>query len=151
MTKKNMFLIVAVLMLAGLSLYLNKDRFRSQSIQIGERWIEPRARMAPRGQKQPSKVVVFLLDRKVELTSVKVIPLSDIQTNKYPHPIWNLTTDSNSVPIKDFVYGMPIRGMRPSVKGATPDPLQPGVDYRLLIEAGPLKAAYDFSGSPQAP
>ena len=55
-----------------------------------------------------------------------------------------MVSDSNSVPIKELVYGMYIRGMRPSVKGATPDPLQPGVKYRLLIEAGPLKAEHDF-------
>jgi len=30
------------------------------------------------------------------------------------------------------------------VKGATPDPLEPGVPYRLLVEAGPVKVAHDF-------
>jgi hypothetical protein len=34
--------------------------------------------------------------------------------------------------------------MRPSVKGATADPLEAGVKYRLLIEAGPLKAEHNF-------
>ena len=69
---------------------------------------------------------------------------SDIETNKYPHPIWQLISDSNSVPTTDFAYGVPIRGMRPSVQGATPDPLEPGVKYRLLIEAKGGNAEHDF-------
>lgn len=151
MTKKNLLVILAVLLLGGLSLYLNRDRFRSESIQIGERWMDPRPGMVPRGQKAPAKVLLFLLDRKVELTSVKVIPLADVLTNKYPHPIWELTTSSNSVPVKEIVYGRPIRGMQPKVKGAVADPLQPDVQYRLFIEAGSQKATRDFYGSPKAP
>ncbi|MBC8096918.1 MAG: hypothetical protein H7Y43_14015 [Akkermansiaceae bacterium] len=152
MTKKNISLIVFVLLLAGLSLYLNRDRFRSPTIQIGERWIQPRPGMLRHtGPKTPAKVLVFLLDRKVELTSVKVVPLADVQTNKYPHPIWELTTESNSIPLKDFIYGQPIRGMKPSVKGATADPLQPGVAYRLFVQAGSQKAEYDFSGRQTTP
>ena len=46
---------------------------------------------------------------------------------------------------------MPIRGMRPTVKGATPDPLEPGVKYRLLIEAGSRKAEHDFEPVASAP
>src|SRR5207245_9221003 len=61
--------------------------------------------------------IIFGFDRKLKLTSLKVVPESDIETNKYPHPIWELISDSNSVPIKTFAYGMPIQGMRPSVPG----------------------------------
>lgn len=146
MTKKNLFLVALALVLAGLSVYLNRDRFRSESIQIGERWSEPRGWMTRRAQKPPSKILIFLLNRQLQLTSVKVIPVSDIQTNKFPHPIWELATPSNSVPVKDFVYGLPIRGMKPPVKGATADPLQPGVAYRLFVEAGSLKGEHDFTG-----
>ena len=150
MTKKNIFLIISALLLASLSLYLNKDRFRSDSIQIGERWTEPGQRMARRNPKANGPVLRFLLDRQVKLTSLKVIPLSDIQTNKHPHPIWEMITDSNSVPVKDFFYGMPIRGMRPSVKGATADPLQTNTQYRLFVEAGSMKAEHDFTGPTQS-
>ena len=41
--------------------------------------------------------------------------------------------------------------MRPPVKGATPDPLEPGVTYRLLIEAEKLKAQDDFVPVPVTP
>ena len=37
------------------------------------------------------------------------------------------------------------------VKDATPDPLVPGVPYRLIIEAGKLKAAHDFVPNPRTP
>jgi hypothetical protein len=146
MTKKNIFLIVLALLLAGLSFYLNRDRFRSETIQIGERWTQPRTWMLRRNQKSSGPVLMFLFDRQLTLTSVKVVPVSDLQTNKYPHPIWELVTDSNSIPVKDFVYGFPIRGMKPSVKGATADPLQANTQYRLFIEAGSKKAEHDFTG-----
>ena len=68
-----------------------------------------------------------------------------------PHPIWELVSDSNSVPIAEYSYGLPIRGMHPAVKGATPDPLEPGVKYRLLIEAGTLRAEHDFIPAPRTP
>ncbi|HYG98886.1 MAG TPA: hypothetical protein VD837_07120 [Terriglobales bacterium] len=151
MTKKNILLILAVVLLAGLSLYLNRDRFRSESIQIGERWVEPRGSAARRGQHPSGRMLVFLLDAKLELTSVKVVPLEDVKTNRFPHPIWELTTESNSVPVKDIVYGMPIRGMRPKVKGAIAGPLQPKTEYRLFVEAGSLKTTHDFVGSPPSP
>ncbi|MGN6552594.1 MAG: hypothetical protein ACTHLW_02525 [Verrucomicrobiota bacterium] len=96
-------------------------------------------------------MLIFLFNQKVQLTSLKVVQRDDLKTNKYPHAVWQLTTDSNSIALKDCVYGMPIRGMKPTVKGATADPLQPGVDYRLLIEAGPLKAEHDFTAPPATP
>jgi hypothetical protein len=151
MTKKNLTLILFVLLLGGLSVYLNRDRFRADTIQIGERWMEPRGGTVPRGQKPPDKILLFPLDRKVELTSVKVLLLADALTNKYPHPVWELTTTSNSIPVKEIVYGRSIRGMHPKVKGAVADPLQPDADYRLIIEAGSQKATRDFHGSPRTP
>jgi hypothetical protein len=41
--------------------------------------------------------------------------------------------------------------MHPAVKGATPDPLEPGVKYRLVITAGKLKAEHDFVPVPCTP
>ena len=88
--------------------------------------------------------IFFAFDRPLKLKSLKVIPAREIETNKYPHPIWHLISNSNSVPTADLAYGIPIEGMRPAVQDATPDPLQPGVKYRLLIEAGALKLEHDF-------
>ena len=108
-----------------------------------------------RGKRADSQPMVqplfFSFDRKLKLTSLKVISVQEIETNKYPHAIWDLVSESNSVPVKDLFYGMPIGGMRPAVKGATPDPLEPGVKYRLLIEAGPRKAEHDFEPVARTP
>ena len=149
MTKKTIIVIVFGVLLAGLSLYLNRDRFKSEPVQIGDRTLLPRG-TARRGR-TPANSVVFLLNRPLELTSVRVVLAADIATNKYPHAIWELTSESNSIPIKDFVYGANIRGMKPVVPGAVADPLQPGVKYRLLVEAGSIKAEHEFTPAQPAP
>jgi len=143
MTRKQWMLIAAAILLGGFSLYLNKDWFAKDNIQIFHR-SRPLNTRRKSAEDSAANPVMFGFDRRVKLTSVKVFPLSDISTNKYPHPIWELVSDSNSVPTKEFLYGSPIAGMRPAVQGATPDPLDPGVPYRLFIEAGNFKAEHDF-------
>ena len=154
MTSKQWALIVLAVVLGGFSLYLNRDWFAGESIQIHHRSRPARAGFFRRNRptaSMPTDPIFFAFDRKLKLTSLKVIPVSEIETNKYPHPIWELVSDSNSVPIAEWSYGMPIRGMRPSVKGATPDPLEPGVKYRLLLKAGKVKAQEDFVPVPRTP
>ena len=156
MTRKQWILLAAVLVLGGLSLYLNQDWFTHDGIQIYHRSRPARAGLFRRKRPiTPEELAInpifFRFDRKLKLTSVKVIPMSDIETNKYPHPIWHLISDSNSVPLKDFTYGASIPGMRPAVKGATADPLEPDVKYRLCIEAGSVKADHDFVPVPKTP
>ena len=149
-----MLITLAVLLGSG-SLYLNQDWFAKDNIQIYHRSRPVRGGIFRRGKRvdtgQAIEPLFFSFDRKLKLTSLKVIPLSEIETNKYPHAVWDLVSDSNSVPVKDLLYGTPIRGMRPTVKGAAPDPLEPGVTYRLLIEAGSRKAEHDFEPVAQAP
>jgi hypothetical protein len=148
-------LLGAVLLLGSFSLYLNKDWFSKDGIQIYHRSRPARAGFFGRRRSSSTpdnsaiNPVTFGFSRKLRLTSVEVIPVSDIETNKFPHPIWHLTAASNSVPTKDFVYGDSIKGMKPAVKGAIPDPLQPGVTYRLLVEAGDFKAEHDFVPVPR--
>jgi hypothetical protein len=148
MTRKQWMLVALAVLLGGVSLYINHDWFAKENIQIYHRSRPARAGFFRRGKRPDVQAdtnpVFFSLGRQLKLTSLKVIPIREIETNKYPQPIWHLVSDSNSVPVKDLVYGVPIRGMRPSVKGATPDPLVPGVKYRLLIEAGAVKAEHDF-------
>jgi hypothetical protein len=154
MTSKQWMLIALAVALGGFSLYLNKDWFARDRIQITHRSRPVRAERF-RG-KRPAEIaevnpIIFGFGRLLKLTSLKVIPLYEIETNKYPHAIWQLVSDSNSIPTKTFFYGQAIRGMRPAVKGATPDPLEPGVPYRLIIEAGKLKAEHDFVPNPVTP
>jgi len=89
----------------------------------------------------------FWFNRKVRLTSVKVIPVFEVETNKaHPQAVWSLVSDSNSAPIKNFTYGMRIQGMHCATD---PDPLLPGVPYRLFVEAGAEKAQRDFVPQPR--
>ena len=80
-------------------------------------------------------LINFGMSGDFKLTSVKVVPLAELETNKFAHPVWELVSDSNSVPTRAFTYGHRIKGMHPAVKGATADPLTPNTTYRLLVEA----------------
>ena len=149
MTKKNMFMLTAAfLAVAGFYIYLYGGRFRKPVIHISHT-IRPmgwtrRRRTAPGPDTENPEIVTFRLAQDYKLTSIKVIPVAELATNKYAHPIWDLTSDSNSAPIQVFSYGSGVRGMHPSVKGAQADPLQPDVSYRLIVESGGLKGEHDF-------
>jgi hypothetical protein len=147
MTRKQLMLFTLAVLLGGFSLYLNRDWFGKEDIQIHHRSRPGRAGVSRRNRSPASpntEPIFFAFDRLLKLTSLKVIPVSEIETKKYPRPICYLVAKSNSIPIADWSYGMPIQGMRPSVEGATPEPLEPGVKYRLIIEAGKIKAEEDF-------
>ena len=149
MTRKVWTLITFAVLLGGLSFYLNKDWFAKDNIQIYHR-SRPARFVRGRVSDSPINPIVFGFDRELKLTCIKVIPLSDIQTNKYPHPIWHLISESNSVPTKDFTYGASIKGMHPAVQGGDGDPLEPGIPYRLYVEAGPkIKSEHDFIPEPK--
>jgi hypothetical protein len=159
MARKYWMLIALAVVLGGFSLYLNKDWFAGDIIQIEHRSRPTRGGAIFRRAKRPGAAAVaaatdpvfFAFDRKLKLTSLKVIPVSDIETNKYPHPIWHLVATTNSVRITEFTYGGYVPCMRPAVPGATADPLEPGVKYRLLIEAKGVKAEHDFVPNPRTP
>jgi len=147
-------LAALALALGSFSIYLNRDWFAKDNIQIYHRSRPARAVWVRRKRIEDDSSVnpiVFGFDRKLKLTCIKVIPMSDIKTNKFPHPIWHMISESNSVPTKDFTYGTPIRGMHSAVQGATPDSLEPGVAYRLFVEAGALKKEHDFVPAPRTP
>ncbi len=151
MTTKTWALIASAVLLGGISLYLNRDWFAAEEIQISHRSSpRPIPVARPRGAPPETAAPVFFgFNRKLRLTEVKVFPRSAIETNKYPHPIWHLVSDSNSVPVKSFLYGSRIPGMRPAVKGALPEPLQPGAQYQLRIKAGDRAAQHDFEAMPR--
>jgi hypothetical protein len=149
MTKKELATVaLIVLIVASFFAYLYRDSFRKPVIQIFHTF---RPRSATRTRRPPDapdgqiKSLIFGMGADYKLTSVKVISLNELATNKYAHPVWELSSDSNSVPLKAFSYGSPISGMHPAVKNAAPDPLLPNVPYRLLIEAGSLKGQHDFT------
>jgi hypothetical protein len=151
MNKRSVFLIaIAIVLAAGYVYYNFWDWFAPATIEIAH---DIRPNQPSGGRKggrslvsddQPGNPVAFFFTARYQLTSVKVVPLDALKTNKYAHPIWHLISDSNSVPVKSLIYGVPIRGMKPDVKGARPEPLQPEVMYRLLVQAGSIKGEHDF-------
>jgi len=146
---KTKIISVAVLLLGliGLSLYLNRDYFRSDGIQITHRlspWMQAR-RPGARNPNDLGMPVTFMLNGFYKLTSVRVFESAKIETNKYAVPIWRIISDSNSVPTSSFNYGSYIKGMHPEAKGARPEPLIPGVKYRLTVVTDKkLEAQHDF-------
>ena len=146
MTKNKSALFILFLLAAGaIYFYLYKDSFGSKGIQIFHRSTSSRPMSRPRGRSpSPPSPIQFGLNKSFRLTEVKVVPVGDILTSKYPHPIWHLVSDSNSAPVKSFAYGDRIPGMRLNVKGVPPEPLEPKVPYRLIVEAGSIHAEHDF-------
>lgn len=140
-----MILSVVAVILAGAYVYFFTDLFYKQTIQIIPSVRPGRASSIPRnpGEKDVYPVA-FKLDGNYKLTSIKVVAASDLATNKYPAPLWHLVSDSNSAPTKAILYGLPIRGLKPKVPQARPEPLQPDVDYILMIEAGNIKGQTNF-------
>ncbi len=145
MTNRPNMLLAVLVVIGGFCLYLNKDWFQRRPIQISHRLYRFGSRFSNEDAPIP---VMFEFDRKLKLTSIQVVALSDILTNKYPHALWRLVSDSNSLPTKGFVYGLDVPGMRPAVKGLNPEALLPSQPYRVLVEAGSLKAQHDFTLEP---
>lgn len=150
MTTKNWLQLTAAVLLGGFSLYLNKDWFAGNSIQLMHRSRPARgAFRRAGGDNALIDPINFWFDRKVRLTSLKVVPVADLKTNQNVLPLWYLVSESNSLPVKEFAYGVRIPGMHPASKGTGPDPLEPGVAYRLVVEAGKEKITHDFVPEPR--
>jgi hypothetical protein len=138
MQKKELMWIAVLLALIGVYFVLFHHRFDRQQMTI-----HPSLRPA-RGPDAAVSLVFFGLNDDFRLTSVKVIPMEDDKFNPLGHPAWYLISDSNSVPTRAFRYGQNIQGMKPALKDTRPDPLEPGMVYRIAVEAGSVKASADF-------
>ncbi len=145
-------LFIVALILCGAYLYFFTDLFRSKraiEIYAQVRPSFPSSRHGSRdrnAEKPPTETdpVTFTLDDDYRLTELKVVEAEDFKTNKYPHALWHLISDSNSVPTKGIVYGMKIRGMKPSSPRGRAEPLHTNTVYMLLIEAGKQKGEVNF-------
>jgi len=149
MGKKNaIVLATAVLAVVSFYLYLYRDSLGKKDIQIFHTIrldsSALRHRPANGGGDETPNVITFGMGTDYKLTSIKVIPVAAIETNKYPVPVWELESKSNSMPIKAFSYGEHIHGMHPPIKGGQAEPLLPNVPYRLLVAAGSKKGQHDF-------
>lgn len=140
-----MALVTLVALIGGLCLYVNKDWFARRPIQITHRFHPFGGRFDNGGGVAP---LMFEFNQKLKLTSVKVVSVTEALTNKYPHVLWEMVSDSHSVPTRGFLYGMKIPGMRPAYKGVIAEPLDPDQEYRLLIRASSLTAEHNFDLNP---
>src|SRR5262245_15252575 len=152
MTKNGVVLSAIAVILAAVYVVYFTDWFRKDGIQIIPSVRPGTASAIPRDpDEDPVHRVSFALDGKYNLTSVKVVMAAELETNKYAAPLWHLISDSNSVPTKSITYGYPIRGMKPAVPRARPEPLLANVKYTLLLEAGRIHARTNFQTTPALP
>lgn len=147
MSKKNFALLALLAALGAIYVYYFTNLFRQPVIEIVSR-IRPQINQK-RSKREPlvpaGNTISFLFNGKYELTSVKVVEEAEAKTNKYPHAVWRLISDSNSVPTKTLFYGVTVNGMKTEFAKSRPEPLQPNVPYILLIEAGKLKGQTTFT------
>ena len=87
MDKKQILLVALLFVIGGLFVYANRDWFRSRPIQITHRIYRFASRFTKQGDPTP---VMFEFDRKLKLTSIKILSLNDVLTNKYPQPLWHM-------------------------------------------------------------
>jgi hypothetical protein len=155
MNKKNILQIAIVLVLATVYVVYFTDWFRPGTIRVAYIYRQVRPRRAARATRNtpnaktvqaPPAVpqLVFGLGQNYLLTDIKVVPLAALQTNKFAQPVWHLVSKSNSVPLHLFAYGQEIRGMRPAIEGLRPEPVQPGISYRLFVTATKGRGQQDF-------
>lgn len=144
MNKKTAAQIVLLVFLLGGVIYYWSALSQPPKIQI---LYTLHARQVPRptnaNTHPPRLEVTFGMDQRYELTSIKVVPLAEWTTNKLAHPLWHLTAETHSEPVKAFRYGQNLEGME-SVSDADAEPLSNNVHYLLLIEAGRQRGECDF-------
>ena len=146
MTKQSIVLITVAVLLAGVYVAFFTDWFAKPQIQILPQ-IRPPLRgsrnVVPQGDVAVYPVT-FAFDKKYQFTEIRVVAADDEKTNKYPHAVWHMISDSNSIPLKAIQYGAPLRGMKPKVPRSPPEPLQPEVEYRLHLTAGKAQGSKTF-------
>lgn len=140
MSKKNIGLVLLLVVLGVIYLRYFTDLFRTPTIQISAR---PRIERSRHG-KGDTFSVSFSFDQKHAIKELKVVAVADSETNKYPHALWNLVAETNAVPLKGFAYGEFVKGMKSKVPKVRPEPLQSQIKYRLLVDAGNTQGQVDF-------
>ena len=145
MTNRGIVLSVVAVLLAAVYVHFFTDWFSHESIQIIPQIRPGRQSQIPRpGDQSAVYPVSFAFDKKYSLTSIKVVSADELKTNKYANPVWHVVSESNTPPLRAVIYGQHIRGMKPAIEKARPEPLQPDVPYIVFIEAGKIKGKTNF-------
>jgi hypothetical protein len=144
MTKQSIVLITVAVVLAGVYVAFFTDWFVKPEIQILPQIRPPQRNAKVLPGDVPVFPVTFAFDRKYQFTEIRVVAADDEKTNKYPHALWHLISDSNSIPVKALMYGAKLKGMKPKVPRADPEQLEPGVSYRLYLTAGKARGDVKF-------
>jgi len=141
MSNRTVLLICVAVALAGAYMRYFMDWHQRPHIQI---FCEKSRSAILRGKATPG--VIFHFTNSYPLTSIKVVEADEALTNKYPHALWHLIADGAPVPTHSFGYGAAIKGMKPEISTAVPEPLDAGEEYLLLVEAGKqLKGQLTFT------
>jgi hypothetical protein len=142
MTKKNWLLVLFLAAAAVVYVIWFTDWFRTKHIHIFHtvRQVHFRRRAS-----DPDRVVIFGVEpRDIYLTEIKVVSLADFEKDPKTLPAWRLISESNSAPVREFVYGQHIRGMHPLVEGMEPAELDTNQVYRIFISAKQGIGQHDF-------
>jgi len=142
MAKKQWILIIVAVALAVVYVCYFTHWFEPKIIQISYT-------NRPLPSRGPSRAgfptILFGFEgQRYRLSEVEVVPLAAWQTNQSTAPVWHLIANSRSAPVEFFRYGQNLRGMKPAVPGARPEPLKTNTTYRLFVRAGWLKGQCDF-------
>ncbi|SRR6266496_2494637 len=143
MFSKQTVLIILAILLAGIYVYFFTDWINRPRIQL----IAQTRPIQPKGPTAKVYPVSFLLDGQYQLTSIKVVPLGALATNRFAPPMWHLVAYTNVSPVEGFLYGQRIPGMRPLMTNDRPQQLEPSTKYRLVVEAGRARGQIDFQTS----
>lgn len=129
MNKQTLFLISVAVLLGAAYVYFFTDWFRAEKIRIKFR----------------NNPEVFVFDPPVDVTSIKVFRVSELATNKYAHPMWNLVATNKAASVRAFIYGAPVPGMKPAIDKTKAEPLEPNQSYKLVVEAGKATGEKEFT------
>jgi hypothetical protein len=122
MTKSTIVLIAVLVVVVGVYVVYFTDLFQPTTIQILAQ-VRPSRGVQPGAPGQTTTYPVsFAFDHKLKLTEVRVVNTEDEATNKFPHALWYLIADSNSVPTKAILYDSNCGGSSPRCRTPGPSP-----------------------------
>ena len=138
---KKYWLLIVLLLLGCVYVFCFTNWFKPKIIPISctER------PLPSQNPSQPNMVILFGFGgQRYRLSEITVVPLAAWQTNHSVIPLWHLTANSRSAPVEFFQYGQNLPGMKPDFPGASPEPLESNLTYRILVRSGSLRGQCDF-------